>query len=96
MGGNSACRLKFDLFRQFDPSGVLKLLFEVAVKVTGSAVLVFSDAQTEPNGLSSPSDTQQLHCIPPPISSKCIATMERVPIAIRTHNGAVFNFDQII
>jgi hypothetical protein len=41
------------VFCQVDPSGVHKLLFEVAVKVTGSAVLVFSEAQTEPNGIIS-------------------------------------------
>ena len=50
---SSACRLKFNVFCHVDPSGVHKLLFEVAAKVSGSALLVFSEAQAERNGISS-------------------------------------------
>ena len=45
--------MKFNVFCQVDPSGDHKLLFEVAVKVTVSDVLVFSEAREEPNGISS-------------------------------------------
>ena len=51
--GRSACRLKCNVFCQVDPSGVHKLLFEVAAKVTGSTLLVFSEAQAEQNGINS-------------------------------------------
>jgi hypothetical protein len=48
-----ACRLKCSVFCQVDPSGVHKLLFEAAAKVTASALLVFSEARAEANGISS-------------------------------------------
>jgi len=45
--------LKCNVFCQVDPSGVHKLLFEAAAKVTASALLVFSEARAEANGISS-------------------------------------------
>jgi hypothetical protein len=45
---------------------------------------------------STPSDTQQLHGIPPTISSKRIATMKIVPNGVKTHNVTAFNLGRII
>jgi hypothetical protein len=45
---------------------------------------------------SAPSDTEQLHGIPPTITSKQIAKMEIVPTAVKTYNVAAFNLGQII